>query len=593
MFIRPCYREKDGKRHAYWALVESYRTVRGPRQRVVSYVGAIGEDEVVEGYGDGQDDLLFAGGGEKECKLRRIEIDPDRVEARRCRDFGGVWLGWELIRRLGLDQFVGQTIDRGREEVPWPLMVWILVLSRLCDASSELYIAEHLYARSAMPDLLGIPEDKINDDRLYRALDELLPHKAALERFLKKRLGSLFALKYDLLLYDMTSTYFEGEAAGNRQAKRGYSRDHRPDCKQVCIALVVSRDGMPLGYEVFDGNTADAKTVRQMVGTMEGRYGVADRIWVWDRGMVSEANLAFLREGGRRYIVGTPRSQLKAFERDLLAGDWKLIRDGLEVKLCANPDRRGETFILCRSADRGKKEQAIHARFERRIEEGLRKIARACARQPLSAVRADHRVGRLMGQNTRAAALFDVHVRTHRGRAHLVWTKKEAWRNWASLREGCYLLRSNITDWSAEELWHAYIQLTEAEKAFCIHKSDLGIRPIWHQKAERVQSHILVCFLVYVLWKTLGQLCVRAGLGEEPRRVFDELGNIRLVDVVMPTTDGRVFTRRCVTRPTDHQSILLQRLQFVLPRHLKMMDCSEDFLAQRHQFPRKSANSVS
>ena len=592
MFIRPCYREKDGKRHAYWALVESYRTLRGPRQRVVSYVGAMGEDEVVEGYGDGGNDL-FSGGGEKEWKRRRIEIDPDRVEVQRCRDFGGVWLGWELIRRLGLDEFVEQTIGRGREEVPWPLMVWVLVLSRLCDASSELYIAEHLYARSAMPDLLGIPEEKINDDRLYRALDELLPHKAALERFLKERLGSLFALKYDLLLYDMTSTYFEGEAAGNRQAKRGYSRDHRPDCKQVCIALVVSRDGMPLGYEVFDGNTADAKTVRQMVGTMEGRYGVADRIWVWDRGMVSEANLAFLREGGRRYIVGTPRSQLKAFERDLLTGDWKRIRDGLEVQLCASPDRRGETFILCRSADRRKKEQAIHARFERRIEDGLRKIARACARQPLSALRVAHRVGRLMGQNTRAAALFDVQVRTHRGRARMVWSKKEAWRNWASLREGCYLLRSNITDWSAEELWHAYIQLTEAEKAFCIHKSDLGIRPIRHQKAERVQSHILVCFLVYVLWKALGELCARAGLGEEPRRVFDELGNIRLVDVVMPTTDGRVFTRRCVTRPTDHQNILLQRLHLVLPRQLKKTDCSEDFLPPRHQFPRKSPSSVS
>lgn len=573
MFIRPCYREKDGKRHAYWALVESYRTAQGPRQRVVSYVGSLDEDEIVEAGEDRQVELFG-----KEKKRRKIEIDPDRVEVKRCRDFGGVWLGWELIRRLGLDEFVNRTIDRGREDVPWPLMVWVLVLSRLCDASSELYIAEHLYARSAMPDLLGVSEDKINDDRLYRALDALLPHKVALESFLKEKLGSLFDLKYDLLLYDMTSTYFEGEAEANRQAKRGYSRDHRPDCKQVCIALVVVRGGLPLGYEVFDGNTADSKTVRHIVGTMEERYGVADRIWVWDRGMVSKANLAFLREGGRRYIVGTPRSQLKAFERELLRDDWKLIREGLEVKLCTSPDHQGETFILCRSEDRRNKEKAIHERFEKRIEEGLKKIEKACNKQQLFPVKVAHRVGRLMGQNTRAAALFDVDVQTKRGgRARLVWSKKEAWRNWAALSEGCYLLRSNITDWSAEELWQAYIQLTEAEGAFRIHKSDLALRPIWHQKAERVQAHILVCFLSYVLWKTLGQLCIKAGLGDEPRRVFDELGHIRLVDVVMPTTDGRTFTRRCITRPNDHQNILLQRLNMHLPKQLKITDCSEDF----------------
>lgn len=572
MFIRPCYREKDGKRHAYWALVESYRTAQGPRQRVVSYVGVLDDDEVVEIRGNRQQDLL-----EEKRKRRKIEIDPDGVEVRRCRDFGGVWLGWQLIQLLGLDEFVKQTTERGREEIPWPLMIWVLVLSRLCDASSELYIAEHLYARSAMPDLLGIPEEKINDDRLYRALDELLPHKRALECFLKEKMGSLFALSYDLLLYDMTSTYFEGKADGNRQAKRGYSRDHRPDCKQVCIAMVVSRSGMPLGYEVFDGNTADSKTVRQIVGTMEERYGVADRIWVWDRGMVSEANLEFLREGGRRYIVGTPRSHLKAFERELLTGDWKLIREGLEVKRCTPSDHQGETFILCRSADRREKEKAMHERFEKRIEEGLRKIEKACSRQSLSPVKVAHRVGRLMGQNTRAAALFELDVQTFHGRARLVWSKRERWRKWAELSEGCYLLRSNIADWSAEDLWKAYIQLTEAEKAFCIHKGDLGIRPIWHQKTERVQSHILVCFLAYVLWKTLGQLCARAGLGDEPRRVFDELGKIRLVDVVMPTTDSRTFIRRCVTRPSDHQSILLQRLKLALPKQLKMTDCSEDF----------------
>lgn len=415
MFIRPCYREKDGKRHAYWALVESYRTPQGPRQRVVSYIGAMDDDEGVEVAGKPEAGDLFE---ERKTKRHRIEIDPDQVQVRRCRDFGGVWLGWQLIQRLGLDAFVNGTMERGREEVPWPLMVWVLVLSRLCDASSELYIAEHLYARSAMPDLLGIGEEKINDDRLYRALDDLLPQKAALEVFLKEKLGTLFDLKYDLLLYDVISTYFEGQANGNDQAKRGYSRDHRPDCKQVCIALVVSRSGMPLGYEVFAGNTADSKTVQQIVGTMEGRYGSADRIWVLDRGMVSEENLAFLRQKGHRYIVGTPRSQLQAFEKELLAEDWKEIRPGLEVKLCASPDHKEETFILCRSADRRKKEKAIHERFEKRLEEGLKQIAKACETRRHLPVRIAGRVGRLLGQNTRSAALFDTEVQKI-GRAHV------------------------------------------------------------------------------------------------------------------------------------------------------------------------------
>lgn len=574
MFIRPCYRTKDGKRHAYWALVESYRTPQGPRQRIVSYVGAVGDDErAVLGGSEEQGDLF-----ETAKKRRRIEVDPDRVEVRRCREFGGVWLGWQLIRRLGLDGFVNETMGGGREDVPWPLMSWVLVLSRLCDPSSELYIAEHLYARSAMADVLGIPEEKINEDRLYRALDELLPHKEALEVFLKEKLGTLFDLKYDLLLYDMTSTYFEGQAAGNPLAKRGYSRDHRPDCKQVCIALVVSREGLPLGYKVFAGNTADSRTVQEIVATMEHRYGSADRIWVMDRGMVSEKNLGFLRQNGRRYIVGTPRSQLKAFEKDLLAGDWKEVHAGLDVKVCACSDQQNEVFILCRSADRRQKEQAIHERFEKRIEAGLQKIEQACSKKRLARETVTRRVARLLGQNTRATALFEVEVKTaENGGASLVWSQKDAQRDWWKLSEGCYLLRSNIADWSPEDLWNAYIHLTDAESAFRIDKNDLVIRPIWHQKGERVEAHILVCFLAYVLWKTLGQMCVRAGLGDEPRRVFDELGQIRMVDVVMPTVDGSTYTRRCVARPSDHQAILLQKLKLVLPRQLKMTDCSVDF----------------
>jgi transposase len=564
MFIRPCYRRKNGKRHAYWALCEAYRTERGPRQRVVAYLGQLDEQgrlgvqDAATGHRRRQKRLF------DDVQPQWVEVDASRVRVENARAFGAPWLGLELARQLGLPEFLDRTIPRGREGVPWSTMALVLVLSRLCHPSSELHIVEHLYAQSGLADLLGVPTERINEQRVYRALDALLPHKEAFETHLKERLGELFGLEYDLLLYDVTSTYFEGLANGISLAQRGYSRDHRPDCKQVCIALVVSRCGIPLGYEVFAGNRSDVTTLPEIVTLMEKRYGQAQRIWVVDRGMVSEKNLAFLREGKRRYLVGTPKSMLKKYERELLAGDWHEVREGLEVKLCPTPEGE-EIFVLCRSRDRGAKEKAMHGRFEQRIEEGLQRIEAACRRQHLPAVTVAQRVGRLLGQNTRAAGLFQVEVKEEQGRAALAWKKVEGWRDWARLSEGCYLLRSNVMDWTDEELWKTYIQLTEAEAAFRIHKSDLAIRPIWHQKEERVLAHILVCFLAYVLWKTLGQMCQRAGLGQEPRRVFEELGDIRLLDVVLPTRQGIEIRKRCVTRPTEHQAILLQHLRLTLP----------------------------
>jgi hypothetical protein len=570
MFIRPCYRRKDGKGHAYWALVESARTANGPRQRVVAYLGQMTAAErlgvkqvAAETTPSGQRSFI-----EEPEELAEVQIS--RVYVERCRAFGGPWLGWELVRQVGLDGFLRETIPGGREEVPWALMALTLVLGRLCDPSSELRLAEHVYRSSALGDVLGVPSDKVNDDRLYRALDALLPHKEALEVFLKERLGKLFDLKYDLILYDVTSTYFEGEAAGNPLAQRGYSRDHRPDCKQVCVALVVSKEGMPFGYEVFAGNRTDVTTLEEIVETMEKRYGRSDRIWVVDRGMISEENMESLHQEGRQYIVGTPRPMLKRFQRELLSEGWETIREGLEVKRCSGPDGE-ETFILCRSRDRREKEKAMHDRFEKRIEKGLEKIALSCERRRQDPVWIGRRIGALMGANSRAAGLFDVEVKASGpGRVQIAWKKVEAWRDWATLSEGCYLLRSNVNDWSAKELWTAYIQLTEAEAAFRIHKSDLWLRPIWHQKEDRVRAHILVCFLAYVLWKTLGRLCRRAGIGDEPRRVFDELAQIRVVDVVMPTRQGPIIRKRCVTRPSDHQAILLQRLGLHLPSRIKV-----------------------
>jgi transposase len=569
MYLRPIYREKDGKRHAYWALMQSVRTARGPRSHVVAYLGALpassrrAVSQAAQGYPPFQQKFG------KRTTPCFTEVDISRIRVERLRSFGGVWLGLELLRLLGLDHFMTKALSSGREEIPWSSMAQVLVLCRLCEPSSELHIAEHFCRQSALSDLLGIPEDKINDDRLYRALDRLLPHKESLECYLKERLGTLFDLDYDLLLYDVTSTYFEGEALANPLAQRGYSRDSRPDCKQVCIGLVVSRSGIPLGYELFAGNRHDATTLEEIVETMERRYGRSNRIWVMDRGMTSEEHITFLKRHGRRYLVGTPKSALKKFEHALLTAGWETVREGLQVKKCPSPDGQ-ETFILCRSADRRKKEKAMHERFAQRIREGLEKLSCTCERKRQEPLLIAQRVGRLKGQNSRAAGLFEVTIETRPdGGALLHWQENEGWRSWSEVSEGCYLLRSNIADWSAEELWRTYIQLTEAEDAFRIHKSDLRIRPIWHQRPERVKAHILVCFLAYVLWKTLGQLCHQAGIGDEPRKVFAELQRIGLVDVILPTRDGIEIRERCVTQPDDHQAILLQRLGLRLPRGLK------------------------
>jgi len=403
MFLRKCRQKKNGHDYAYWQLVESYRTERGPRQRVVAHLGGLDEpDRIgVKEAASGNSDHVHQGNLFETSRPRWAEVDTSRVKVERTRFFGGPWLGLQILEKLGLVEFLESVMPQGREEIPWPMMSLVLVLSRLCDPSSELYIAEHLYERTALGDLLGVPVGKVNDDRLYRSLDALLVHKSELERHLKGRLGELFELEYDLLLYDVTSTYFEGGCAKNEQAARGYSRDHRGDCKQVCIALVVSKYGMPLAYEVFDGNRNDSTTVEEIVESIESKYGCADRIWVMDRGMVSEENIELLRENGQRYILGTPRSTLRRFERDLLDDGWQTIREGLEVKLCPCPNGN-ETFILCRSADRREKEKSMHDRFEKRIEAGLEKITDACRKFKRKPAVIERRVGRLLGTNSRA-----------------------------------------------------------------------------------------------------------------------------------------------------------------------------------------------
>lgn len=329
MYLRKCRRARGDSDHTYWELVESYRTARGPRQRVVAYLGDVSEgkrfgvQQAARGATGSWQSRFFDEEGEPEW----VEVDTKRVRVEGVWDFGGCWLGLEIAERLELVALLARLLPEGEEDVPWSMMAMTLVLMRLCEPSSELRIAEHLFERSTLADLLGIPADKVNDDRLYRALDRLLPHKVEMEKHLKERLGELFDLEYDLLLYDVTSTYFEGECARNGEARRGYSRDHRPDCKQVCIGLVVSREGLPLGYEVFAGNRADVTTVEDVVEKIEAQYGAAGRIWVMDRGMVSQDNLDYLQAGGRRYIVGTPKSQLKSFESRRVGTEGRLGPD--------------------------------------------------------------------------------------------------------------------------------------------------------------------------------------------------------------------------------------------------------------------------
>jgi len=582
MYLRHSTRRKDGKTHTYWRLVRSVRRNGKVVQETVAQLGELDE----HGRANARD-LAFAMTGRSSAQrelfeeprptAQKVAVRLDRVRVERGRAFGDVWLGYTLWRALKLDVLCAELMAPGREAVPWSAVVEVLAIARLCEPSSELHVAEDWFRKTALDDMLGVPSEHLDDNRLYRALDVLLPHKEAFEKHLKQRYGELFELDYDLLLYDVTSTYFEGLCATNPQAQRGYSRDHRPDCKQVCIALVVTRDGMPLGYEVFAGNRTDVTTVEQIVETMEGRFGVAQRIWVMDRGMTSADNIEWLQQTGRRYLIGTPKSELKKWRAAIVeAKDWQQVRDGLEVKFCPSP-AGGETFVLCRSVERREKERAMHERFCARIEEKLGSLARRLdsARKPLERGPIERQLGRVLGRNSRAAGRYQIQVIEDSTRAsglRLDWSERPEWDEWARHSEGCYVLRTNVRDFSADELWKIYVQLAEAESAFRVHKSDLGLRPIWHHHEKRVQAHIFVCFVAYAMWKTLEKWQERAGLGNSPRTIFDELRCIQCNDVVLPLADEpeREARIRCVVRPDKSQTYLLERLGLRLPERLRV-----------------------
>jgi len=516
MFLRRWERRSGGKKRTYWALAESIRTERGSRQRIVAYLGELTKSELsgwaqlgrsLSGKQRPQPSLFDPPHYDEPADNEPVLVDLKGIRLERLRDFGDVWMALGLWRLLGLDTLLQKVAEPGREDVPWPTVAAILVIARFCRPSSELHIADTWYRGTALEDLLGVIPEKVNTDRLYTGLDWLLPHKEMIEKHLKERLGSLFDLEYELLLYDVTSTYFEGQCAANDLAKRGYSRDGRPDCLQVCIGLVVTTDGIPLGYEVFEGNRHDSTTVEDIVKAMEKKYGKANRVWVMDRGMVSEKNLAFLRERGGQYIIGTPKSMLRQFEKYLTNKDWHEVQNGVEVQLVPGPDGM-ETFVLARSKDRREKEKSMHQRFIDGLEAGLKKMqASAESGRLKDEATANRRFGKLMKQYSRASGAFTLKTESlsppqGKARLRITWTRNDPWNDWAALSEGCYLLRTNLQETDPAVLWKRYIQLTDAEWAFRITKDELEIRPIWHQKKERVLAHILVCFLAYVLWKT-------------------------------------------------------------------------------------------
>jgi len=579
MYLRHTTREKDGKIHRYWRLVQSVRIGCRVIQKTVAHLGELDEAGRLKArtlarslVGSPEEMDLFNDG----CRDVSAPVRLKGVRVERSLQFGDVYLALALWRALRFDSFCEGVMEPGREEVPWEKMAAVLACARLCEPSSELHIAEDWYRRTALEDLLQLSPDLVNKDRLYRALDQLLPHKAALESHLSRRFGELFEVQNEILLYDVTSTYFEGEAEGNPKAKRGYSRDHRPDCKQVCIALVVTFDGLPLGYEVFPGNTHDSKTVPTIVEAMEKRHGTIGRVWVMDRGMASAENIAWLNQTGRQYIIGTPKGEMKKWAPQMAdKTKWREIREGIEVQICSGPEGC-ETFVLCRSRDRVEKEKAMHQRFSDRITRALEKLKNRIekSKKKLSRDTVNRQIGRILQVNQRAAARFDIQLEEAPSPAGFQLKIKinESFDAWALLSEGTYILRSNITDWDDEKLWKSYIQLTQAEAAFRIQKDQLSIRPIWHQKEERVEAHILVCFLAFAMWKTLEMWQEKSGLGNSPRTILEEFSRIQCHDVILPTTEGTDIRLRCIATPDKAQAALLDRLGLVIPKRMRLSE---------------------
>ncbi len=575
MYLRVNKRKRDGKEHRYWSVEES-RRLRSGRvvQRRVLYLGEINDSQqaawrkTLEVFDEAEQraaslSLFPEDRALPVDALDGVQVKLQEMELRRPRAFGNYWLGCELWRQLGLSAFWEERLGKGREEVPWAKVLELLVVSRLVAPGSEFRLHRQGFDQSAMGELLGTSFAVAEKDRLYRCLDRIGEHKAALFEHLRQRWQELFQARFDVLLYDLTSTYIEGEGEEIPKAKHGYSRDHRGDCRQVVIALVVTPEGFPLAYEVLAGNTSDRTTLRGFLDKIEAQYGRARRVWVMDRGIPTEEVLQEMRTGGREvfYLVGTPRGKIQQYAKRWLELPWQKVRGSVEVKLFAED---GELYVLAKSEGRHAKERAMRRRKLVRLLKTLRKLRRSAPARDQLLLRigaAKKEAGRAFGFVSLRLPREGESVTRPTFTFHLDKEKLQK----AELRDGHYLLRSNLLGEKPEVLWELYILLTQIEAAFRTLKSELGLRPIYHQVEKRVEAHIFVAFLAYALSVTLKQRLTACAPGLTPRAVLEKLATIQMLDVCLPTTDGRWLIMPRYTQPEPEQMLLLHQLRLALP----------------------------
>jgi transposase len=577
MFLRAKVRNKDGKQHRYFSVVENRRVGRNKTaQRTVLYLGEINDSQesawrnTLEVFDESRQQYatlsLFPEDRELPTEsANTVQVKLSAMELRRPRAFGSCWLACELWRQLELQEFWQEKLsgEVQRETVPWEKVLRLLVVNRLLEPGSEFRLHRHWFDQSAMAELLEDDFAVAEKDRLYRCLDRILEHKQALFAHLRQRWQDLFAVQFEVLLYDLTSTYIEGEGREIPKARYGYSRDQRFDCKQVIIALVITTEGFPLAYEVMNGNTSDRTTLRDFLKKIESSYGKAHRVWVMDRGIPTEAILAHMRNAEQKvsYLVGTPRSKIRQYEKKWLALPWQKVRQSVEVKLFAD---KGELYVLAKSEGRRAKERAMRRKKLARLLRKLRTMRRSCPRRDQLLLR----IGAARKEAGSVARFVEVQVpRAGEAvtRASFHFRLDKAKLKAAELQDGHYLLRSNLVEEDPALLWERYIQLMQIEAAFKTLKSELGLRPIYHQLEHRVEAHIFVAFLAYCLLVTLKNRLQALAPGLTPKAVLEKLAGIQMLDVYLPTTDGRYLIMPRYTQPEPDQAILLHKLQLSLP----------------------------
>ena len=575
MHLKIHRRKKDGKEHRYFSIVESRRVAGGKVvHRTAVYLGEINDTQqaawrkTLQVFDEHKHRFTALSLFPEDREIAAQEVDALQVrlsemQLERPRAFGACWLGCELWRQLKLDEFWQSRLAEGRQAVPWEKVLRLLVVNRLLAPGSEFRVHRQWFDQTAMAELLNTDFQVAEKDRLYRCLDQLLDHKQELFQHLRQRWQDLFDARFDVLLYDLTSTYFEGEAEGIEKAKRGYSRDHRPDCAQVIIALVITPEGFPLAYEVMDGNTSDKTTLRGFLERIEQTYGQARRVWVMDRGIPTEAVLAEMRDPTRQifYLVGTPKARVNQHEKKWLELPWHQVRESVQVKLY---EHEGELYVLAKSEGRQAKENAIRRKRLARLLRKLRAMRHSLPKRDQLLLRigaAKKEAGRAFGFVTMRVPKATEEV-TRETFTFAVDTDK---LRKAELRDGHYLLRSNLTAEDPGVLWERYVQLTHIEAAFKTMKSELGLRPIYHRLDDRVEAHILVAFLAYCLLVTLKARLQALAPGLTPRAVLETLAPMQMLDVTFPTTDGRRLVMPRYTQPTPEQKLLLHQMQLTLP----------------------------